>query len=340
LFDIWDASEGVRGNKQSNKSVPNKIYVDCVLWKNKRNLVLIAGIVIVLIVVGLYVETFKTPDTYFLLRTEHGVCIHIYQFDPLVTIQLIKQLNATWVRIDWIPNKMDSFVRIMKENGIKILAILDHNTMNDNFTRFEWQIAVQEIMGTEAAKEVDAWEIWNEPNANQFFSGYMDGSPQHYFEMLEDAYQIIMASCPNATVIAAGLSPDPIFGSWTDWLGNFSSLSPQSFFDFQGVHIYSDVETNINIISEVKEIVKKNVWITEVGEPSGPIERGFSPEDQSLFLESNFQMLSDMRIPIFWYQLKDEDYPFDSKENYFGLFDAQDNPKPASEVFNEFASKP
>jgi hypothetical protein len=310
------------------------------LWK-KRKFVIIAGIVIVTLVVGLYIQLFETPEIYPYRRTEYGVCIHVYQFDPFVTIQLIKRLNATWVRIDWIPNEMDSFVRTMKENGIKILAILDHNTMkNEDFTRFEWQATVQEIMATEAAKEVDAWEIWNEPNANQFFLGYMDGSPLHYFEMLQDAYQITMASCPKATVIAAGLSPDPKFGSWTDWLGNFSSLSPQNFFDFQGVHVYADVETNLNITSEVKEILKKDVWITEVGKPSGPIEQGFSPEDQSLFLESNFQKLSGMRILIFWYQLKDEIYSFDSKENHFGLFDAKDNLKPASEAFAEFASKP
>ena len=340
LFDIANASEGMRREEQSNKSVLNKTNTDCVLRK-RRNFVIIAGIVIILIVVGLYIEIFKTPEIYSLRRTEYGVCIHIYQFDPSVTIQLIKQLNAKWIRIDWIPNEMDSFVRIMKDNDVKILAILDHNTVKlEDFKRFEWQVTIENIMATEAAKEVYAWEIWNEPNADQFFLGYMNGTPQNYFDMLKDAYQIIKTESPDATIVAAGLSPsNEVSYFWKDWLRDFAALSLQNYFDFQGVHIYDDIDTNLKIISETKEIIDKDVWITEIGKPSGPSNQGYSPEDQSSFLKSNFQMLIDMRIPIFWYQLKDEIGASDPKENYFGLFDAQDNPKPASEAFNEFASK-
>ena len=306
--------------------------------KNKK-ITAIAAITILLLIAGLYIGTIM-PNKSSRGKTEYGVCIHIYQYDTSSTIQLLKQINATWVRIDWMPEheKMNEFVQILKDNNISILVILDHNTMrNPDFTRLQWQETVQEIMSTEAAKKVDAWEIWNEPNADQFKMGYMNGNPQNYFEMLKDAHQIIEETSPNATILAAGLSPNEI---WNDWLTDFANLSPQNYFDVQGVHIYDDVETNLNVLSETKEIIGKDIWVTEVGKPSGPSFEDFSPQDQASFLESNFKMLNEMKIPVFWYQLKDETYAFPPKETHFGLFDAQNNPKPASEAFSNFTSRP
>ena len=110
------------------------------------------------------------------------------------------------------------------------------------------------------------------------------------------------------------------------------------FFDFQGVHIYDDIETNLNIISETKEIINKDIWITEIGRPSGPNYQNYSLKDQASFLESNFDKLKELKIPILWYQLKDETYAFPPKETHFGLYDSQNNPKLAVDVFIKFAS--
>ena len=157
--------------------------------KNKE-IVAIASIIVLILGAGIYFVSLETPNNTPFGKTEYGVCIHIYQYEPSNTIQLLNQINATLVRIDWIPEEMDSFVNAMKDNNISILAILDHNTMNNEpFTRLQWQETVQEIMSTEAAKKVDAWEIWNEPNAEQFFLGYINGTPQNYFDMLKDAHQ-------------------------------------------------------------------------------------------------------------------------------------------------------
>ena len=305
----------------------------------------ITGIIILLLVAGLYIGTFKPPDQPSLGKKEYGVCIHIYQYDTTSTIQLLKQINASSVRIDWIQGKMDSFVNTMKDNNISILAILDHNTMIfqnlTEFTRLQWQETVQEIMSTEAAKKVDAWEIWNEPNSDNFTLGYMDGTPQNYFDMLKDAYQIIKTASPNATILAAGLSPRTFsYGTWNEWLTDFANLSPQEFFDFQGVHIYDDVETNLAIISETKVIIDKEIWITEIGNPSAPsnLILEYSPLNQASFLETNYQRLSEMKIPIFWYQLIDEIDASEEKEKHFGLFDIHNNPKPAVDVFIRCAS--
>lgn len=305
------------------------------MGKKNKQLILFSASIILLLIIA-YVGTFETQDVSLTRRTEYGVCLHLHQFKSSTTIQLIKQVNATWIRIDWIPNQMDEFMEKMKDNNISILAILDHNTMNQSeFTRIQWQTSVQEIMSTEAAKKVDAWEIWNEPNDKQYYLGYMNGNPENYFDMLKDAYQIIKDASSNATILSAGLSPHASY-AWKVWLTDFANMFPQRYFDFQGVHLYDDAETNRDILSEIKDIIGMNLWITEIGRPSGPKNQGFAPQDQANYIVSNFQMLNDKKIPIFWYQLKDEinsPYP---KENYFGLFDAQDNPKPAAEAFINF----
>ncbi len=244
---------------------------------------------------------------------------------------------------------MDSFGEEMKANNVKILAILDHNTMKfsglfgENFTLNEWDLTIQNITSSDSAKKVDAWEIWNEPNAGTFWLGYMDGSPQHYFDMLKDAYPVIKAASPNALVISAGLSPNWVSltgGNWETWLTDFNAAHPQPYFDYQGVHLYAYAETNSRIINQTKQILNvPDVWVTEVGQPSSPSQLDYSPENQATFLTANFQMLNHTTSqPVFWYQLKDEaDNPNDMESN-FGLYDVQNIAKPAAGAFASFTS--
>jgi hypothetical protein len=166
----------------------------------------------------------------------------------------------------------------------------------------------------------------------------MDGTAQNYADMLKSA-SLVIKSVSNATVIAAGLSPDypDSHPNWIEWLLDFNATSSQSFFDFQGVHLYDDLVTNKYIISQTEELMKKDIWITEIGQPSAPSP--YSNQDQSSYLSSNFQMLNEIPTPVFWYQLKDETEGSPEKENHFGLFDAQNNPKDSSIAFSGYTSK-
>ncbi len=284
---------------------------------------------------------------------EYGVCLHIDQFDPLVTIEQLKKINSSWVRIDWDTNSInysiESALTTLKDNGVKILAILDHKTMNySDFTLSQWCFAVEKIMSTEAAKKVDAWEIWNEPNSIRFYLGYMDGNPRHYTDMLKEAYRIIKYVSPNALVIAAGLSPEvPTWKNpnWESWLKEFNVTSPQAYFDFQAIHLYADEQTNNYIITQTKAIMNvEDIWVTEIGQPSSPIildnlTLNYSPENQSLYLNQSFQFLRSItQSPVFWYQLKDENNNATEIESNFGLFDTSNRPKPAANTFTVFSS--
>jgi hypothetical protein len=157
--------------------------------------------------------------------------------------------------------------------------------------------------------------------------------------MLKVANQTIKSVSSNAIVLAAGISPYTFsYGTWIKWLTDFSNLSPQNYFDFQGVHLYDENTTNDYIISQTRNIMQKDVWITEIGSPSAPSP--YSDQEQTSYIVSNFQMLASLNKPVFWYQLKDETNAKPDKENHFGLFDYQNNPKGSSIPFTTYASKP
>jgi len=68
----------------------------------------------------------------------------------------------------------------------------------------------------------------------------------------------------------------------------------------------------------------KDIWITEIGQPSAPSP--YSSQNQSSYLFSNLQIFKRYKKILFsGTQLKDETAGFPEKENHFGLFDAQNN---------------
>ena len=58
-----------------------------------------------------------------------GVCIHLSDFDSQTEAAMV-DLGVKWVRIDWIIGEMGNFMDRMSNDGIKVLAIIDHNTLN------------------------------------------------------------------------------------------------------------------------------------------------------------------------------------------------------------------
>ena len=125
---------------------------------------------------------------------------------------------------------MGPFMERMSNDGIEVLAIIDHNTLNQqNFTLHDWQGNVSAIVASDEAELVGAWEIWNEPNNPSFYFGYMDGTPQHYFDLLKVACTTIKATS-NATVVSAGLAPND---DWQIWLKDLQALGSKNYSDIQ-----------------------------------------------------------------------------------------------------------
>ena len=186
-------------------------------------------------------------------------------------------------------------------------------------------------MGSDDAKLVSVWEIWNEPNNPSFYVGYMDGSPEHYFEMLKVAYNSIK-STSNSSVVSAGLSPNDTFnGGWQTWLNKLQDLGSKNYSDIQGIHLYYDLaSTNLEKLNSTKSYGMP-VWITEIGRPSS--SESYTQEEQATYLSNNLDLLGSNADKVFWYELKDNVGFEPPKENFFGLITTEFIKKPSYEEF-------
>jgi len=232
---------------------------------------------------------------------------------------------VNWVRIDWIPNQnMANFMQTMHSNNINVLAIIDINSLNfpmdewNSTTESEWNTAIESILHSPGANYVGAWEIWNEPNGGAYMS------PDMFYQMLSNASAIIHNET-SAKVVAAGLAPN----NWTDYLRTLYAYNDTgNYVDYQGVHLYDDVATNLASLNTVEQITERPIWVTEYGMPSAPAPN-YTKQEQVTYLQDNFAPLQSKSQKIFWYELYDESNQGSIKENSFGLIMLNETRKPA-----------
>lgn len=274
----------------------------------------------------------SSTDTNPVTPPEVNVCMHLDSFsNPATVVADMKMLGVRWVRIDWIPNNatMDSFMQTMHANNISVLAIIDSNTMgNQYFNMDTWNSTIKSILQDPNSSYTDAWEIWNEPNSPT--CPYAWFSPQDYYHMVRNASSIIRNST-NASIVAAGLSPD---GTWN--ISDLYKTYPDTgnYIDYQGVHVYADVNSNLANIASV-QISKKPIWVTEYGAPSAPIDESntYTEQGQAAWVQVNFAPLQAHALKIFWYELYDETIQPTVKENSFGLITLDETRKTAFYTF-------
>lgn len=131
--------------------------------------------------------------------------------------------------------------------------------------------------------QVDAYEIWNEPNLNYEW-GYLPPDPARYAAMLRAVYPAIKAGDPQALVISAGLATTGE-GSGTamgdlDYLRAMYAAGARGYFDALGSHPYAfghdpDYEDPwglcLSRVAQQRQVMvaygdtTTPVWITELG---------------------------------------------------------------------------
>jgi hypothetical protein len=97
---------------------------------------LVVILIISALIAGLFLIKQHTPLSY---SNKIGVCMHLSDFDFQMEAAMV-DLGIIWVRIDWIMEEMGPFMERMSNDGLEVLAIIDHNTLNQqNFTLQDWQ---------------------------------------------------------------------------------------------------------------------------------------------------------------------------------------------------------
>jgi hypothetical protein len=129
----------------------------------------------------------------------------------------------------------------------------------------DWRTYVRTVARRYKGK-IQAYEIWNEPNLKQFWSGTVD----QMIALTGEASRIIRGIDPQALIVSPSATQD----RGVAWLAEFLSKGGGNFVDVIGYHLYvapQPPEATLTLVSNVKRVMLqagisgKPLWNTEAG---------------------------------------------------------------------------
>lgn len=207
----------------------------------------------------------------------------------------------------------------------------------------EWEEYVRAVV-TRYAGRVEAWEIWNEPNHDAFFSS----ENSDYVYLVQAAAIAIRESDPDAHIVLGGLA-----GVDTAFLDDVLPHISAELIDVVAVHPYRVVGDNFAYAPEktvdglntlatdmtaLRAALERNgyenkaVWLTEFGYPTH--SNGVTEKKQARLLARAFTIaFSSPHVKrIFWYSLVDAGAD-DEQEDRFGLLTSTLEQKQSAQAF-------
>lgn len=173
---------------------------------------------------------------------------------------------------------------------------------------------------------VDAWEVWNEPNDDDFMTG---ADPEQYADLLSAAYHGFKEGDPNSTVVFGGTSYIDV-----EWIRRALAAGAAGHFDVMGVHPYlrpSDAPPGLPDdgspwrLHRLPALVTamaafgdggKPIWFTEFGwsvhpnTPQTPVwDRGVSINEQAAYAAETIDIVRStypMVTRVYWYRARAE----------------------------------
>lgn len=195
---------------------------------------------------------------------------------------------VTWANLErqkgqWNFKTLDQYVELARENQVELVLPLalsprwasarpderstygpGHAAEPKNIE--DWRNYVRTV-AMRYKGQILYYEMWNEPNLPQFYSG----SLETMLLLSREAYQILKEVDPNIQVV----SPPPTHGDeGISWLDKYLSQGGGEYADIIGFHFYvvpSPPEAMLPLIEKVKAVMKKHdmgdkpLWNTEAG---------------------------------------------------------------------------
>jgi hypothetical protein len=239
-------------------------------------------------------------------------------------------LQEARVLVDGIPLSMSAFL------GNDPWSATNYPPKDpDQFAAYAGQLAAR-------YPQIQAWEVWNEPNLSYFWRPAPN--PEAYAALLQIAYSAIKIANPSATVLLGGLSS--VAGT-----GYYDSILPGDFlnriyqqgekpFDVVAIHPYGvgdPISYLGNRIQDIREVMDaqndaaKKIWVTEIGwytQGPGAIDENTQAENVCR-ARSVFERFSSVER-VYWYELQDGAASSNDPEQNYGLFHFDGTPKPAA----------
>lgn len=194
---------------------------------------------------------------------------------------------AVWPNVEpqkgrWDFSHVDRYVSLAESHGVEILMPLGltptwassrpteksaYGPGNAAEPRdlSDWTGYVRQV-ATRYKGRIHAYEIWNEPNLSDFFSG----GPEQMLELARAAYGVLKQV--DKTVLV--LTPSATAQSGIEWLAGYLQLGGGAYADVIGFHFYvtpEPPEAMVELIEHLRAVLRekhsadKPVWNTETG---------------------------------------------------------------------------
>lgn len=266
-----------------------------------------------------------------------GFGMHVVQFDeskwPDIPIGSFRLWNGdtTWGALEkspgsWTFEKLDLRIANAEARGAPVLLVLSHppawaatrpelkgygGSPSPPKDDAAWRTYVRTVVERYAGR-VEAYEVWNEPNLTQFFTG----TPQELAALTASASEEIRAADPAALVVSAGFSArtagsQPFFQAYVD------AMDPATI-DVLGIHIYpypgDGPESMLTMVDEFRALAEaaglgdKPMWNTEIGYGRTPTDI-FSGDTAASLVLRTFLVLPAYGLQRnYWYMWDDRQF--------------------------------
>ncbi len=233
------------------------------------------------------------PETYFGMHI-HGILVprpYTKRVTPWPDVPFgawrLMDAYVKWYELEPKKNefnftRLDQYVTLAQEKHVKVLLPLvgtppwasarpmEGKSGNPVGTAAEpadmddWRNFVRTV-ATRYKGKIEAYEIWNEPNEDNFWTGSVD----KLVDMTREAFQIIKSVDPSALVV----SPSCTVESGPQYLDGFLNKGGGKYVDVIGYHFYvraKPPEAMVDIAMRLKDILRANhvdkpLWNTEAG---------------------------------------------------------------------------
>ena len=266
---------------------------------------------------------------------------HVLHNLALAGVETVR-IDVSWAMLEpdgpgqmsqWGVDQVDSAIRLAVDHGLSPLVTFwmapewangstDERVPPTSPEGLAGLRSITERLAAEYAGVVDAWEVWNEPNSDDFMRG---ADPQAYAELLAASYAGYKAGNPNSQVVFGG----PSYVD-SDWVAQVLDAGGAANFDVMAVHPYMGVADEppelpddgtmwrLNRLPTLLELMAeygvgdREVWFTEFGwsvntngENAENWQRGVLPAEQADYLERTVDLVrSDYPqvTRLYWYQ--------------------------------------
>ena len=258
----------------------------------------------------------------------------------------------------WDFDRFDKYTAAAKEHGVGVLALLDFDNnaveQSPEGSKREHYIAPEDIpLFLEYVRRtvgrykdrVAAWEIWNEPDIDRFWTGTME----EFYELARRTAETVREVAPEATILGSAMT-GPMGAMSPEGIEGMHASGALDAVDHPVMHLYvTDPRAYYGEFWKTRNAAAKyghkgTIWITELGDPDGGVYPWRASSDllAEHAIKSHTIATAVGIEKLIWYCYRDRDTGSQREkakdsEGFFGLIGPDGQWKPAAYAYSLFA---